>query len=105
MNGNSAGWPGGCWLPVRPWPAALGFLVRPLRLPQPIVLARHLGRLPDKPWLLLGPAPGRVVVGRGAGHPLLGQRSEALLLTPELLEERRLSQPARRFRCWIAAAD
>ncbi|APD49034.1 MULTISPECIES: permease [unclassified Synechococcus] len=74
-----------------PLGAALGFLFAAPVL-NPIVLASTWAAFPDKPWLLLARPLGAVVVAVALAT-LLGQRSEALLLTPELLEERRLSQP------------
>ncbi|NQV10875.1 MAG: permease [Cyanobacteria bacterium] len=74
-----------------PLGAALGFLFAAPVL-NPIVLASTWAAFPNKPWLLLARPLGAVVVAVALAT-LLGQRSEALLLTPELLEERRLSQP------------
>ncbi|MEI6828599.1 MAG: permease [Synechococcaceae cyanobacterium ELA445] len=74
-----------------PLATALGFLFAAPVL-NPIVLASTWAAFPDRPWLLLARPLGALVIALVLAT-LLPLVSEAELLTPALLEERRLSQP------------
>ena len=58
----------------------------------PIVLASTWAAFPDQPWLLVARPMGAFLIAL-ALSALLGLLGERALLTPALLEERRLSQP------------
>jgi len=58
----------------------------------PIVLASTWAAFPDQPWLLIARPLGAFVIALALSG-LLGLLGERALLTPALLEERRLSQP------------
>ena len=58
----------------------------------PIVLASTWAAFPDQPWLLIARPLGAFVIALALSG-LLGLVGERALLTPALLEERRLSQP------------
>lgn len=74
-----------------PLATALGFLFAAPVL-NPIVLASTWAAFPDRPWLLLARPLGALVIALVLAT-LLPLVSERELLTPALLEERRLSQP------------
>ena len=77
-----------------PLATALGFLFAAPVL-NPIVLASTWAAFPDQPWLLAARPLGALVIALALAT-LLGRLPEARLLTPALLEERRLSQPLSR---------
>jgi len=77
-----------------PMGAALGFLFAAPVL-NPIVLLSTWAAFPDRPWLLLLRPLGSVLIAL-ALTALLQQLSEAALLAPDLLEERRMGQPLER---------
>ena len=58
----------------------------------PIVLASTWAAFPDQPWLLIARPLGAFLIALALSG-LLGLLGERALLTPALLEERRLSQP------------
>ncbi|MGB7564213.1 MAG: permease, partial [Prochlorococcaceae cyanobacterium] len=74
-----------------PLATALGFLFAAPVL-NPIVLASTWAAFPDRPWLLLARPAGALVISLVLAS-LLRLLPESELLTPALLEERRLSQP------------
>ena len=74
-----------------PMGASLGFLFAAPVL-NPIVLLSTWAAFPDRPWLLLLRPLGSVVIALVL-TALLQQLSEAALLAPDLLEERRMGQP------------
>ena len=77
-----------------PLATAMGFLFAAPVL-NPIVLASTWAAFPDQPWLLAARPLGALVIALALAT-LLGRLPEAQLLTPALLEERRLSQPLSR---------
>jgi uncharacterized protein len=99
--------PGGAWvrkLPAHPvlgplTGAALGFALPACECGNVPVARRLLAStwaaFPDQPWLLAARPLGALVIALALAT-LLGRLPEAQLLTPALLEERRLSQPLSR---------
>ncbi|MCT0214320.1 MULTISPECIES: permease [unclassified Synechococcus] len=77
-----------------PLATAMGFLFAAPVL-NPIVLASTWAAFPDQPWLLAARPLGALLIALVLAT-LLRQLPEAELLTPALLEERRLSQPLSR---------
>ena len=77
-----------------PLATAMGFLFAAPVL-NPIVLASTWAAFPDQPWLLAARPLGALLIALVLAT-LLRQLPEADLLTPALLEERRLSQPLSR---------
>ncbi|MFM2159440.1 MAG: hypothetical protein RLZZ124_1914, partial [Cyanobacteriota bacterium] len=74
-----------------PLGTALGFLFAAPVL-NPIVLASTWAAFPHQPWLLAARPLGALLLALALSQ-LLGLLPEGELLTPELLEERRLNQP------------
>jgi uncharacterized membrane protein YraQ (UPF0718 family) len=77
-----------------PLATAMGFLFAAPVL-NPIVLASTWAAFPDQPWLLAARPLGALVIALALAT-LLRQLPEGQLLTPALLEERRLTQPLNR---------